>query len=339
MVKQGKIVWHDIAAWGVEGKGWNDTTRFYDRLPAKAEKLLPPELWELSRSATGMSVMFETNATRIHARWKLLTSQLGEPNFPVAGFSGLDLYADDHGVWRWAGASQNHKEQNAQAILIDGMAPATRKFLLYLPLRNGIEKAEIGVEQGFRLKPISPRRAKPIVYYGTSIVHGAYASHAGMVHPSILGRRLGVPMINLGFSGRAKMEPELADLLGELKASVFVIDALPNMDFAQVRERAETFIRRLVKARPSTPIVLVEDRPHTNAWIRPALLAEHERKWSEFNTIYKKLRREGFETLHYVEGRILFGDDNEASLDSSHPSDLGYMRMAEQLYPVLAELL
>jgi hypothetical protein len=32
------IVWHDISDWGVEGKGWRDTQRFYDRLPRRARR-------------------------------------------------------------------------------------------------------------------------------------------------------------------------------------------------------------------------------------------------------------------------------------------------------------
>ena len=31
------IAWYDVSQWGVEGKGWANTARYYDRLPAKAE--------------------------------------------------------------------------------------------------------------------------------------------------------------------------------------------------------------------------------------------------------------------------------------------------------------
>jgi lysophospholipase L1-like esterase len=32
------------------------------------------------------------------------------------------------------------------------------------------------------------------------------------------------------------------------------------------------------------------------------------------------------------------GDDSDGTVDSSHPNDLGYYRMADALYPVLARL-
>lgn len=331
--------WHDLRDWGVEGQGWRDTLCPYDRLPARAEKLVPQAVWDLSRSAIGMCAFFETDATAIHTRWQLRSSQLGEANFPVAGFSGLDLYGDDQGTWRWVAAGHQVRDQQPLLCLADGLAPGLRRYHLYLPLRNPVDKVEIGVPAGAAFTPIPPRREKPLVFYGTSIVHGAYGSHAGIVHPSILGRRLHRPAINLGFSGNARMEPVLADLLAELDAAVYIIDALPNMDRALVQQRAETFVRRLGAARPGVPVVLVEDRPHVNYWIKPALKADHEAKWREFRTIFEKLRDAGLKPLSYVEGRDLFGTDCEASLDASHPSDLGYMRMADSLEPAIRRAL
>src|SRR5665811_667961 len=35
-----KILWSDIRQFGVEGRGWDDTKDFYDRLPAKAEGIV-----------------------------------------------------------------------------------------------------------------------------------------------------------------------------------------------------------------------------------------------------------------------------------------------------------
>ena len=335
MVEELALNWHDLKDWGVEGQGWSDTLLPYDRLPARAQKIVPAAVWDLSRTAIGICAMFETDAAAIHARWQLRSTQLGEANFPVSGFSGLDLYGDDGGTWRWAATGHQVKDQRPQQCLIDGLAGGLRKFLLYLPLRNPVDKVEIGLPAGARFNPIAPRPQKPIVFYGTSIVHGAYASHAGIVHPAILGRRLNRPVINLGFSGSAKMEPELATLMGELDAAAFVIDPLPNMDIPLVKERAEIFTRTLCKARPHTPVVIVEDRPLTNSWIKPGLRDWHALKWAEYRRIYDALRAEGLSQLSYMEGRDLFGADSEASFDSVHPSDLGFLRMADALEPVL----
>ena len=51
-----------------------------------------------------------------------------------------------------------------------------RRYTLYLPLYNGTEMLEIGVPPGAAFHPIPPRREKPLLFYGTSILHGACAS-------------------------------------------------------------------------------------------------------------------------------------------------------------------
>ncbi len=330
--------WHNIQNWKVEGKGWKDTAKYFDRLPASAEGSVPDPVWYLSRSATGMAVLFETDASEIHARWELESEMIHEPNFPAAAFSGLDLYVWTGKAWRWVGAGHLITSRCHEQPLVEEMNPGNRRYLLYLPLRNPVLKVEIGIPEGATLQPVPPRKDKPLVFYGTSIVHGAYASHAGMVHPSILGRWLNRPVINLGFSGNGRMEPELAALLGELPAQAYILDCVPNMDVADIQDRAENFVHTLRKARPKTPIILVAGRPHTNSWIRPALLLKETQKGEAYRKAYKRLKKGGVKNLYYISGESLFGDDCEASLDASHPSDLGFMRMAESLYPVLRKL-
>src|SRR5687768_11373652 len=60
---EGGIAWYDVRQWGVEGKGWQETARYYDRLPAKAESTVRPPVWTLSRHSAGMLARFETDAT------------------------------------------------------------------------------------------------------------------------------------------------------------------------------------------------------------------------------------------------------------------------------------
>ena len=82
---------------------------------------------------------------------------------------------------------------------------------------------------------------------------------------SILGRRLDKTIINLGFASNGRMEKEMGELLCELDPCVYAIDCLPNMQPEEVSERCEPLVNQLHKARPDTPILLVEDRSLTNA--------------------------------------------------------------------------
>lgn len=326
--------WHDVRAWGIEGKGWNKTGRYFDRLPAKAQGKVPPLVWQMSHAPTGMSVLFESDATTIQARWRLTEKTLNEPNMSRAAYSGLDLYTREKGHWRWVGAAHTFTGPRAQATLVAGMAPGWREYQLYLPNRNPVQRLEIGVPPGTQFRPVAPRAAKPIVYYGSSIVHGAYSSRPGLVHPAILGRWLDRPVINLGFSGQAKMDLSVAELLCELDAAVYVIDALPNMDTALVRERALPFLRVLAERRPGTPVVLV-DCPFVGHWIIPGAVQAHQEKAQVLRRAWQTCKRAGCTHWQFVGGLQVFGADREGALDGIHPNDLGYMRLAEALAPAL----
>ena len=63
--------WHDVETWGVEGKGWHETLRYYDRLPAKAKEMVRKPVWQLSRHSAGMCVHFNTDALEISVNYLL----------------------------------------------------------------------------------------------------------------------------------------------------------------------------------------------------------------------------------------------------------------------------
>jgi hypothetical protein len=334
--------WHDIRRFGVEGRGWNDTKDFYDRLPAKAESRVRQPVWDLSRNSAGMCVRFVTDATAIRARWALTESWLYLPNMTAIGKSGLDLYVKTERGWHWLAVGQPTAQTN-EVVLVENLLPGKREYLLYLPLYNGTKFVELGIPSNATIEPAGPRGPgirKPIVFYGTSIQQGLSASRPGMVHSAILGRRFNWPTINLGFSGQGKMEPELAGLLAELDPSVYVLDCLPNLVAEEIKERVEPFVRKLRAAHPDTPIVLVEDRTMQDSFLIAGRMEYYHRKdRAELKLAYERLKAAGVKNLYYIPGDNLFGDDGEGSVDGSHPSDLGFMRQADIFARVLGPLL
>jgi hypothetical protein len=59
---------------------------------------------------------------------------------------------------------------------------------------------------------------------------------------------------------------------------------------------------------------------------------------SAWKTTFENLKKSGIKDLHYLQGADLLGDDGEATVDSSHPTDLGFLRQAEALAKVLGPL-
>ena len=328
--------WQDVTTWGVEGRGWGDQERlrWFDRLPAKAEKTVTPAVWGLSRDSAGMMVRFKTDAKAIYTRYDLSKANLALPAMPATGVSGLDLYArDEKGQWKWVTCTKP-AAQHVEAVMISDLAPGEHEFAAYLPLYNGIEKLEIGVPAGAKFEGLKPRE-KPIVFYGTSITHGANASRPGMVHTAILGRHLDRPVINIGFSGNGKMDAAVGDLINELDPAVIVIDCLPNMGPTDVTAKCVPLVKQLRSKHATTPIILVEDRRFTNSWITPAKAKFHDDNHAALKAAYEQLKGEKVANLHYIGGDALYGTDAEGSNDASHGTDLGFLRQAEIFEPVL----
>ena len=160
-----------------------------------------------------------------------------------------------------------------------------------------------------------------------------------MAYTAILGRRLERPIINLGFSGNGPMEIEVGRLMSELDPAVFVLDCLPNMEAGQVAERTVPFVKMLRQKRPDTPIVLVENISYTNAGFVPARNESYTSKNAAFQKAYQQLIAEGFKRIFYLPGGQLLGQDGEATVDGTHPTDLGFLRMADAMELTLREAL
>lgn len=335
------VTWTSILDLGVEGRAFSDVEAPFDRLPARAKEKVREAVWSLSRHSAGMCTRFKTDASRLSVKWTLTSDRLEMPHMPATGVSGLDLYVRHEGAWRWV-ANAVPKAKSNEVELFRDLPPQSREFLLYLPLYNGVSAVEIGVPSSAKLEPApayAETHAKPIVFYGTSITHGACASRPGMVHTAILGRRLDRPVVNLGFSGNGRMELEVAEFLAEIDASVYVIDCLPNMSADDVKQRTELLVKFLREKRPLTPILLVEDRSYSDGFFITSKRDRNLSSRAELKAAYERLLAEGVKQLGYLEGEHLLGEDNEGTVDSSHPTDLGFFRQADAFEPALRSLL
>lgn len=337
------FIWHDLQNLKLEGKGWTDTEAPYDRLPARANGKVTEAVWNLSHHSAGMCVRFQTDAPLIKARWKLRNASLGMPHMPASGVSGLDLYVKmKNGTWRWLGAARPTDFPENTKELVSNLTSEMREYLLYLPLYNSIEQVEIGVAPGFQIMPApdrDPAKQRPIVFYGTSITQGACASRPGMASTAIIGRNLGYPVINLGFSGNGRMEPEMAQLLGELDPVLFVIDCVPNLNATLIHERAEKFIQILRAARPETPILLSEGVNYSDAFLQNSHYETNRTSQAALREFYQKLVAGGVTNIYFMYSANQLGDDSEGTVDGIHATDLGFARQAEAFINQISSIL
>ena len=331
----GRTVWYDAQHLGVEGKGWIDTESTYERLPRKAKGVVTKNVWKYGHCSAGLSVRFATDAANIHVRWTLAHKNEQFAHLSDLGVNGIDLYYRNE-----TSGKLRHRPGDFNTIYPKGIVntslfnlPKSREYVLNLPPYNTVTRLEIGIPKGKTLSKLSaPAASKSIVFYGTSITQGAHVSRPGMAATTIVRRRLGVPVINLGMCGSGKMEMEMADLLSELDPAVYVLDCLWNMDARILSKRVEPFIKRLRKSRPTTPIVLAEDSHYDDL---PTKKGDILRK------ISAKLIAQGDTNLYFLSNKGMLGEDGDGVADDRHPNDLGMARQAavfmKFLEPILAK--
>mgnify|MGYP000379300721 CR=1 FL=1 len=214
-----------------------------------------------------MAIRFRSNSTTIAAKWEALIN-FHMNHMTDTGAKGLDLYClQKNGEWRFVNSGRPNGKTN-QATIIANMQPEEREYMLYLPLYDGLVSLSIGIDSLATIdQPLIdyPIRQKPIVFYGTSILQGGCASRPGMAHTNIISRRLNRECINLGFSGNALLDYEIAEVMSSVDAGVYVLDFVPNASSDQIYEKMETFYRILRDKHPRTPIIFIEDPVFTHA--------------------------------------------------------------------------
>jgi len=345
-----KMKWLNPAQLGfpvLEGQAWPaEVKNFYDRFPAKAEKSVRKEVWQLSRNAAGVKLRFKTDAKNITVRYKVENKNYAMNHFPATGVSGIDLYSRNRdGSWAWAtgkyrfGDTISYRYQNLD--LNSENYPQGREFHLYLPLYNTVSWLEIGVPEQNSFEVLQPRKEKPIVVYGTSIAQGGCASRPGMAWTAILERKLEMPLVNLGFSGNGRLEKEVVDLLLEIDAGVYVLDCLPNLEgfeSSEVENRLMATVRAIRKKDSRVPIVLTGH----SGFIENRLDSSTRQSLIRINGVskaaFRKLRAEGIKNIHMLpNSKVTMGTDG--TVDGAHPSDLGMMLYAEAYEKLIKSIL
>lgn len=312
----------------------------YSRLPLDFLPECSEGVQALAAHLAGGCVRFSTDADHLAVLWTL-TDPTNMPHFTASGQSGLQLFEEsDDGIFHVKNllpamnAGLGCKEQQSSYFPLPG---GLRHYALYLPLYNGLKELLIGVAPGTQVLPgRTPRIEKPVLFYGSSITQGGCASKAGSCYSTILCRRLDAAQVNLGFSGNGKGEANMAEYIASIPMSVFVMDYDHNAPNAVHLEKThEPFYRIIRKAQPELPIVMVT-RPDFERVKQNAI--EHR---EVVRATYQKALAEGDQNVYFVDGETFFGKQERdlCTVDDSHPNDIGFLRMADGLEPVLRSIL
>lgn len=336
-----QLKFHDVSEFPLYGKISEYTETRYERLPIRLKQEIREPLWDLGKNTAGLFLRFATNSSSIGLRWTVLNN-MRMHHMTDVGIRGFDLYCFKDGEWVFVNSarpSMNSFEN--EAIIISNMAEEMRDFMLYFPLYDGVTELQIGIDATAYL--VQPEHdlftdRKPIIYYGTSITQGGCASRPGMVHTSILSRWLNTEFINLGFSGNAQLDFEIAEIIGEKDASLIILNFLPNSTVAQIEERAEKFYDIIRKNSPYTTILFVENIvfPYTRFDLKTYKAVQE--KNLALSKVFENLIARGEQNIGIIPASPeMIGADGEATVNGVHFTDLGFMRYAEFLYPIIKQ--
>jgi hypothetical protein len=315
------------------------TEKNYVRFPQEYKKTLRPDVWDLGQHSAGISIRFRTNSPGIAVRWTVKGDNIMD-HMAFTGIKGIDLYAYVDGHWKYVNTGRVKGKTNVFTMVRSG-GGIFREYLLNLPLYDGIDSLSIGINSSAEISVPKENyliARKPVVYYGSSIAQGGCASRPGMAFTNILSRAMDRSFINMGFSGSGTFDLSVGEAMCETDAALYVIDCNPNTQTELIYDRAVELVKLLKKKRPLVPVLLVEGFYYENGFVNP-MDSDTEKKRILLQRAFEELKDSGIKQLYYKKGVGMIGFDHEGTVDGVHPNDLGMLRIAESLKPVIQKII
>ena len=329
----------------VQNQAFSDEIKGYARLPKRAQGVVRNDVWNLAQHSAGLAIYFHTDSPAIEVRFTTTSKNYAMPHMPATGVSGVDLYRiDTNGNWAYCAAKYSFNDEVCYKYTeIDRPAPShdgVYEYRLYLPLYNGVKSMQIGVNEGCKFEFVARSEAKPIVAYGTSIAQGGCVSRPAMMWSTIVQRAVGVPMVNLGFSGNGRLESEVLDFIGEIDASLYILDCIPNLvnhggDFVY---KATVDAIKQLRAAHKAPILLVEHIGFTDDKVNQRHFDNVAETNAATRRAFEQLKKEGYEGLYYL-SRKEIAVSYESTVDGTHLTDYGMVQQAEAVEKIVRKIL
>ncbi|MBQ6839238.1 MAG: hypothetical protein IJO45_00920 [Oscillospiraceae bacterium] len=327
----------------LSGFYWYNRDGKLHRLPAHIAKEVSEGVAYLATQTAGGMLMFRTNSNRLYIEATVVEAELSQ-KFTACGRCGFDVYMrrDDFDrliyvktVLPDPGVKHMRLDiPDIGSLMLEGSSDIV-EILINFPPYDGVEQLLVGLDNGASvLEPAPYAVEKPIVFYGSSITQGGCASRPGNAYTNHLARRLNAPIINLGFSGSGRGEPLMAQTIADMDMSAFVMDYDHNAPSPEHLEKThEPFFKIIREKVPTLPIIMISrvSPNHKMTSVRREII----------RCTYNNAITAGDKNVYFIDGETLFGttDRDACTVDGTHPNDLGFLRMADGIEPVLRQAL
>lgn len=294
-----------------------------------------PRLGKLARRCPGARLCFKTNSETIKIRINFETFEV-DKGMAIYSSQSAAVFAGERQSSRFLGlvSPQDYDEKCFEGTL--NKRNALEDVIVWLPRNEIISDIEIEIEDGaVMLEPTPYKYSKPILYYGSSITEGGCCESVTNGYNAIISRHLDVDYYNFGFSGNARGDLNMAEYIAGIDMSIFVYDYDHNASSPEyLADTHEAFFKVIRERNPELPVVMMT---------RPAeRYGEDEKKRREVvRATYQRALDSGDKNVYFIDGETFFGDfDRElCTVDTVHPNDLGFYKMASVIEPVIKSIL
>ena len=310
-----------------------NTSEFH-RVPISICDEIGAGMQYFGRNTAGGRVRFSTNSKYVAIRVQMREIHLRNMNY--AGSAGLDHYSDGEKE------SKFYKmyippfdfDGEWQGIIYLPGGRKQRSITINFPLYNLVERVEIGLQKSATLgHGKAYTYQKPIVFYGGSHVQGASANKPGNAISHLISRYFDADFVNLGFSGNALGEAAMAEFIGSIDASLFIMEYDHNAPTAEhLRNTHYPFYQTVRRLRPDMPIIMISKHDYYICSYYVKTQKENVERRKVIIESYEKARANGDRNVYFIDGKdLLKGRDREDNtVDGVHPNDLGFYRMAQK---------
>ncbi len=316
------------------------TEPIFHRLPAEVAKATSPGVSGLERECAGGRVRFSTDSPYIAISVEY--EKVGRnPHTPLEASAGFDLYEDYPQGIRLScfikAFQPPYTTEKKYEQCVDVGERRLRFFTLNLPLHSVIKNLYIGISSSSELgHGAKYRNTRPVVIYGSSIVHGTGPSRPGLTYSNVISRRLNLNITNIGFSGCAKAEPAIVDHLCKMNMNIFICDYDHNAPTTEhLRNTHLPMYKKFREYQPLTPYIMIS-RP--DALLHLDVIPERR---DVIIDTFRYAKEQGDNNVYYIDGESFFLGKNEddCTVDGTHPNDMGNSLMADSIEWTLRTIL
>lgn len=180
--------------------------------------------------------------------------------------------------------------------------------------------------------------------YGTSITDSGNATAPHLTYVEQVGIRLDADVINLGSSGSAFCEPEIADYIAARKDWDFAtLDLSVNMLKFQLSffyERVSYMINSICRSTPRRPVICITLFPYSRDFGDTFIGLEDKGSPEDYRKALSQAVQDSHcENVFLVEGSDILKDIGGLSTDLLHPGDQGMIFMGENLARLIKPLI